>query len=707
MDNLEQSINEPERFTALKTPRFEDEKDMSEIEAYLGSIDPGFVKYASKLDDAGVRKKEDVALLDKNDYELFDIPMLDWRKILTSGSAVAERPAGSNDPTVEVAPQNPEVSSNSASQVKVATGDVRSIQKRKLQKFYKIYNPVKADDTETMEKILNEYRGDYPNMWKHLEQKYIMGKRTERKKVLDTKPNSKSEAILEGIAALYRENIRELEAKYKFQDFHSPLMDDIDFKAKPIVLLVGQYSVGKTSFIRYLLNRDFPGARIGPEPTTDSFMAVMHSSTEKNIPGNAAVMDRALPFKTLQRFGMQFLNKFSVSLLSAPILESISFVDTPGILSGEKQRLGRNYDFSKVVEQFAHRADRILLLFDAHKLDISDEFRLSIETLKGHDDKVRCILNKCDQVPNQQLLRVYGALMWSLGKVFKTPEVLRVFVGSFWDEEYTNPHNADLFDAEAQDLISDLKSLPRHRVTRKINEFVKRTRQFKVHLFICEHLRGQFGWTGKDKKQKQLLASLRRGDEFRAIAEKHGLTLSDFPNPERFAKIVGNHDMKAFPKVKKEFMDKINMCLHNEVPRLMKLLPNESAGTNSGDGYNPFADNEDDEAVLDPSKRWVVTSAQKAEFDNKFFNLKLNKGKASGAQIRNIMMQSNLSKNTLGSIWNLSDIAKDGYLDHEEFALCMWLIDLVKEGNSLPTYLTVNMVPVSKRHLLEFNVTDD
>ena len=41
--------------------------------------------------------------------------------------------------------------------------------------------------------------------------------------------------------------------------------------AKPQVLLVGQYSVGKTSFIRYLLGRDFPGQRIGPEPTTDRF----------------------------------------------------------------------------------------------------------------------------------------------------------------------------------------------------------------------------------------------------------------------------------------------------------------------------------------------------------------------------------------------------------------------------------------------------
>jgi hypothetical protein len=35
-----------------------------------------------------------------------------------------------------------------------------------------------------------------------------------------------------------------------------------------------------------------------------------------------------------------------------------------------------------VIEWFAERADRILLLFDAHKLDISDEFKSAIESLK-------------------------------------------------------------------------------------------------------------------------------------------------------------------------------------------------------------------------------------------------------------------------------------------------------------------------------------
>ena len=84
------------------------------------------------------------------------------------------------------------------------------------------------------------------------------------------------------------------------------------------------------------------------------------------------------------------------------------FLDTPGVLSGEKQRVNRGYNFPQVCEFFAGRADRILLLFDAHKLDISDEFKEAIQALKGNDDKIRCVLNKAD-LPQQKLMRVYVA----------------------------------------------------------------------------------------------------------------------------------------------------------------------------------------------------------------------------------------------------------------------------------------------------------
>ena len=59
------------------------------------------------------------------------------------------------------------------------------------------------------------------------------------------------------------------------------------------------------------------------------------------------------------------------------------------------------WDFGR----FAERADRIILLFDAHKLDISDEFKNAIEAIRSHDDKIRICLNKADMMTHQQLMR--------------------------------------------------------------------------------------------------------------------------------------------------------------------------------------------------------------------------------------------------------------------------------------------------------------
>jgi EH domain-containing protein 1 len=86
-------------------------------------------------------------------------------------------------------------------------------------------------------------------------------------------------------------------------------------------------------------------------------------------------------------------------------------VDTPGVLSGEKQRTQRSYDFTGVTSWFAAKCDLILLLFDPHKLDISDEFKRVISSLRGNEDKVRVVLNKADQVDTQQ---VYMFLLQSI-----------------------------------------------------------------------------------------------------------------------------------------------------------------------------------------------------------------------------------------------------------------------------------------------------
>lgn len=64
-----------------------------------------------------------------------------------------------------------------------------------------------------------------------------------------------------------------------------------------------------------------------------------------------------------------FLTQWALTFTRSIYLSLSSFFLTqPGVLSGEKQRIGRSYDFSELVSYFAERADMIILLFDAHKV---------------------------------------------------------------------------------------------------------------------------------------------------------------------------------------------------------------------------------------------------------------------------------------------------------------------------------------------------
>ncbi|KAL7720373.1 Receptor mediated endocytosis protein [Entamoeba marina] len=194
-------------------------------------------------------------------------------------------------------------------------------------------------------------------------------------------------SVIDGVKKIYDDKIKKLETDYKYDYLVSPPMINADFDAKPMVLFLGQYSTGKTTFINYLLNYDYPGSHIGPEPTTDGFVAIMHGATSSSIPGNTLCVQADKPFTTLGKFGNEFMAKFKGSFCNLPLLEHMTFIDTPGVLSGEKQRIGRSYNFTDVVSWFAERADMIVLVFDAHKLDISDEFKNTIEAVKKQSEK--------------------------------------------------------------------------------------------------------------------------------------------------------------------------------------------------------------------------------------------------------------------------------------------------------------------------------
>ena len=399
------------------------------------------------------------------------------------------------------------------------------------------------------------------------------GRGSGRKKNINAK---QATSIVDSLKEIYKAKVRPVEEALKFGSFYSPLLTDGDFEGKPNVLLLGQYSTGKTTFIKSLLGTEYPGCNIGPEPTTDRFVVVMHGHEPRVTPGQTLAVQSDKPFTGLTSFGSSFLSKFEASQCNAKLLEEVTLVDTPGVLSGEKQRTDRGYSFVQVCEWFAARSDVILLLFDPHKLDISDEFKAVISCLRGHDDKVRVVLNKADQVSAQQLMRVYGALMWSLGKVFMTPEVCKVYVGSFNDKPPSTENNslgAELFAKEQEDLMKDLLDVPQRSCDRKVNEFVKRVRAALPHARIMAHLRKQMPvMTGFAEKQKKLLDNIE--GEFEKCVHEYTLPRGDLPNPRRFREIVSGMQIWKFPKVDKKQLKALEEVLTVDLPAVMKQFDN-------------------------------------------------------------------------------------------------------------------------------------
>jgi hypothetical protein len=454
--------------------------------------------------------------------------------------------------------------------------------------------------------------------------------------------------------------------------------------------------------------------RIGPEPTTDRFTALMDGPEDRVIFGNSLAVMADMPYKGLERFGLAFLNRFEGIVMPSTVLKNITLIDTPGVLSGEKQRLNRGYDFCQVCSWFATRADMIILLFDAHKLDISDEFKAVIDCLRGNDDKIRCILNKADQVDRQKLMRVYGALMWSIGKVVKTPEVLRVYCGSFWDQPLICSDNKELFEMEEADLMKDLKDLPRNSAVRKINELVKRVRACKVHTYIISHLRDQMPWTfGSAQKQTELIATL--ADQFKAVMKKYNLAAGDFPDFEDYKSKLKELDFKKFSTLNTKMISDMESCMGTDFPRLMEALPpigNTSGSSGGPDSQplvfdkkggaasagDPFAD-EDNPWGEDggDSGEWELL-AHLQKFKPQFTAAQVN-GKVSGQAAKDILGQfgSGLSKAALRSIWALADIDKDGALDEHEFTIALYLVEKARAGEPTPAALPIEVVPSHKR----------
>jgi len=290
------------------------------------------------------------------------------------------------------------------------------------------------------------------------------------------------------------------------QDVLTPLM------WKPLVLVIGNYSSGKSTFINELL--DMPVQRTGQAPTDDCFTILTcpeEGESEEEIPGGTIVNDERLPFAPLMPFGERLFSHLRMKKVKSPILEKFAIIDTPGMLDSVTER-DRGYDYLGVVGELARLADLIILMFDPHKAGtIMETYQAIRSTLPGAtgEDRVLYVLNRideCDNVPD--LVRSYGTLCWNLSQMTGRKDIPRLYLTFAAKEGDSPPQGVESWISERDELKRAVDTAPTMRINHVFQEAERGVRELDLQAEALEAFKNGFGVKAQKALKVGMLISL-------------------------------------------------------------------------------------------------------------------------------------------------------------------------------------------------------
>ncbi len=138
-----------------------------------------------------------------------------------------------------------------------------------------------------------------------------------------------------------------------------------------LIVVVGEFNAGKSSFINALLNTEI--LKEGVTPTTAQIHLIRHGSKEQTSP--------------IENWGL-------LVTLPSPLLDSISFVDTPGTnaVIAEHEIL---------TKWFLPRADMVLFVTSVERPFTESESKF-LDTIKDWGKKIVIIVNKTDLIEKKE-----------------------------------------------------------------------------------------------------------------------------------------------------------------------------------------------------------------------------------------------------------------------------------------------------------------
>lgn len=285
--------------------------------------------------------------------------------------------------------------------------------------------------------------------------------------------NSLHTELLEMVAKV----LTPISLRYGYSDV--PLETNI--KWRPLVLVLGNYSSGKSTLIN-----DFLGAAIqstGQAPTDDSFTVITYDGSvaapegirvTDQRDGKFLLNDPEYPFEILKKHGQRFAAHFQLKKVNSPFLKNLAVIDTPGMLDSITER-DRGYNYQEVIGDFAQLADLVLVIFDPHKAGTVREAHTSLrETLPARtfEDRVLFVLNRVDECSSLiDLLRVYGTLCWNLSQITGRKDIptIHLTYSAVATQKSTETEVPDLgylrqLENEREALKQSILKAPTHRL---------------------------------------------------------------------------------------------------------------------------------------------------------------------------------------------------------------------------------------------------
>lgn len=233
---------------------------------------------------------------------------------------------------------------------------------------------------------------------------------------------------------------------------------------------------------------------------------------------------------------------------------------------------------------FIDRADLIFVTFDPTKLDVGLELEMLFRQLKGRESQIRIILNKADNLATQDLMRVYGALFWSLAPLINVTEPPRVYVSSFWPFDYAPDTSRELFKREEISLLEDLNQVIENRMENKIAFIRQHAIRVRIHALLVD----RYVQTFKDKMSyfsdpdlvfKEIVDDPDKFFIFKSILAKTNVSKFDLPNREAYQDFFGVNPIGSFKSLSAQcsysggcLLDKIEKAITSELPGLLSSI---------------------------------------------------------------------------------------------------------------------------------------